>query len=410
MKGSIAKLLLAVSFMTAGMLTFTPCAEAASPIKIAYAFSGKPAAYPGSGLIADASGNLYGTSTNNGPCCGLVFKMTPQAGGSWLFRVIYEFHGSDGSYPNGLIIDSAGRLYGTTYEGGAYGFGTVFVLYSTKNGWVEEVLHSFGNLPDFQQPQSSLMLDAAGNLYGTAPAGGTNTTYCPSGCGGVFKLSRSGSQFEETELYNFTGLSDGSAPESNVIFDTAGNLYGTASTSDSPGNWGTVFELSPSNSGEWTEKTLYTFTGAADGAIPLGGLIFDGSGNLYGTTNRAANSTGCNGVGCGTVFELSPDVAGNWTFNVLLAFDGSNGGWPRWSLVSDASGNLYGPASFGGANGLGVVFKLSQSSGTWTETFASFNSKNGANPDGPLLLQNGLAYGTAADGGKGYGVIFDIKL
>ena len=410
MNATMAKLLPAVIFVAAGTLTFTLRAEAASPIKVVYAFSGKPAANPVSGLVADASGNLYGTTpTNNGLCCGTVFKMTPQPGGGWLFRVIYEFHSSDGSKPNGLIIDSVGRLYGTTYEGGAYGFGTVFVLYPTKDGWVERVLHSFGNLPDFQLPQSSLTMSAAGDLYGTAAAGGKNTTYCPYGCGGVFKLSRSGSQFYETEIYNFTGLSDGSAPESNVIFDAAGNLYGTASESFLLGNWGTVFQLSPSASGEWTEKTLYTFGGAADGATPIGGLIFDGVGNLYGTTNRAGDLAGCNGVGCGTIFELSPGAA-NWTFNVLLTFDGSNGGWPRSSLVSDASGNLYGPAPFGGATGLGVVFKLSNSGGTWTESFASFNSKNGADPDGPLLLQNGSAYGTAADGGKGYGVVFDIKL
>jgi len=336
--------------------------------------------------------------------------MTPQAGGGWLFRVIYEFHYSDGSNPSGLIIDSAGRLYGTTYEGGAYSFGTVFVLYPTKNGWVEKVLHSFGTPPDFQFPQGSLTMDKAGNLYGTAAGGGTNTTYCLDGCGGVFKLSRSGSGFEETEIYNFTGLTDGSAPASNVIFDTAGNLYGTASTGFSFGNWGTVFELSPSNSGEWTEKTLHTFNGTTDGSTPIGGLVFDGKGNLYGTANRTEDSTECNGVGCGTVFELSPDGAGNWMFNVLLAFDGSNGGWPRWSLVSDNSGNLYGSAPLGGAHGSGIVFKLSQSGGTWIESYASFNSNNGSDPDGPLLFLNGFAYGTAANGGKGYGVIFDIKL
>ncbi len=253
-------------------------------------------------------------------------------------------------------------------------------------------------------------MDAAGNLYGTAANGGTSGAACGgSGCGGAFKISRSGSQFTETVLYNFSGGLDGGQPVDSLVFDAAGDLYGTTTFFGENGV-GTVFELSPSSGAEWTETTLYTFTGGSDGGRPFGGVIFDHAGNLYGTTQVNGNNGLCNGVGCGTVFELSPQGSGNWTFSVLLAFDGTNGGWPDSSLTFDSAGNLYGTGTFGGKNNHGVVFRLSKSNGAWTEAFASFNLQNGGVPSGPLLLNNGFLYGTAEQGGKGNGVVFDIKL
>jgi uncharacterized repeat protein (TIGR03803 family) len=173
-----------------------------------------------------------------------------------------------------------------------------------------------------------------------------------------------------------------------------------------------LFALSSSTGGSWTETTLYAFTGGTDDGNPKSGLIFDGAGNLYGTTYAGGNRS-CNGVGCGTVFKLTPQ-GGNWTFSVLFAFDGSNGGWPSAGVVSDSAGNLYGAGTFGGQNGEGVVFKLSLHGGSWIESFYSFNLHNGGIPAGQVILNNGFVYGTAEHGGTGpipgYGVVFGVHL
>ena len=395
------------TLLLASMTMFMSKAEASGPINVIYALSGNPS-FPLGSLVADTAGNLYGTSlvTDGGRGCGTVFKLSPQSGGGWQFTVIHTFSGSGGCQPSGgLIIDASGNLYGTTSGSGASGGGTVFVLQPKGTGWIQRNLHNFGSgSTDVSAPSASLIMDAAGNLYGTGSGGGTSWPGCGGrGCGGVFKISRSGSQFIETVLYNFTGGSDGGQPADSLVFDDAGNLYGTTTLNS-------VFELSPSSGGEWNETTLYNFTNGADGGRPYGGLVFDHAGNLYGTTQINGNNGFCNGVGCGTVFELTPQGPGKWAFSVLFAFDGTNGGWPRSSLTLDSGGNLYGTGTFGGKNSQGVVFKLSQSNGTWTETFASFNFQDGGVPSGPLLLKNGFLFGTAEHGGKGNGVVFDIKL
>ena len=409
-----AQALFACTLLLASMTMLMPKAEASGPINGVYALSGSPSSPVGS-LVADSAGNLYGTSelTDSGRGCGAVFKLTPQSSGGWQFTVIHTFSGNDGCQPvGGLIIDSVGNLYGTTTMGGAHGGGTVFALQPKATGWTRRVLYNFVpfSTSDVFAPYSSLTIDAAGNLYGTAASGGTaGTSSCGgSGCGGVFKITRSGAQFTETVLYNFTGGLDGGNPSSSLIFDTAGNLYGTTEF------WGTgsgtVFELSPSTGSGWTETTLYAFTGGADGGMPAGGLVLDAAGNLYGMTNRAGDFS-CNSSGCGTVFQLSPQENGTWALNVLLTFNGPNGAEPVSNLVFDTAGNLYGTATDGGNNNDGVVFRLSPSSAGWAQTFASFNGKDGALPYGPVLLNNGLLYGTATHGGNSNnGVIFSIRL
>ena len=197
--------------------------------------------------------------------------------------------------------------------------------------WTETVLHNFpeyhgdGSLPG----SGDVVFDQAGNLYGTTITGGS------ADVGAVYELTPSGT---ESVLWSFTGgQQDGSYPWSGVIFDGSGNLYGTTTEGGDPacvGGCGTVYKMTPSGSG-WTEKPIYSFTGGSDGAVPYGGLIFDQSGNLYGTTI----SGGINGES-GTVFELTPNPDGSWNFNLLYSFNGNGG--PDGSLTMDAAGNLYG--------------------------------------------------------------------
>ncbi|MGH6839302.1 MAG: choice-of-anchor tandem repeat GloVer-containing protein [Methylocella sp.] len=314
---------------------------------------------PEAGLIADSSGNLYGTTFIGGTSlcfgqgCGVVFKLSP--GGTE--TVLHAFTGfpSDGAFPElGLIADSSGNLYGTTLEGGggssgcyiapsSLGCGVVFKL---SPGGTETVLHSFTGGSDGLFPTSTLIADSGGNLFGTAVGGGA------SGNGVVFKLSPSGT---ETVLYSFKGGSDGGAPEGGMIADSSGNLYGTtgvggASVCIDGLGCGVVFKLTPGG----TETVLHSFAGGSDGSDPVGGLIADSSGNLFGTTGGGGGS-GCGGSGCGTVFKLTP----GGTETVLYSFTGgSDGGLPRAGLIADSGGNLYGTTLNGGASDAGTVFKL----------------------------------------------------
>lgn len=229
--------------------------------------------------------------------------------------------------------------------------------------YTETVLYNFGGVThDPLNPTTGLIFDSAGNLYGTSGVGGT-------GFGNVYELSPSSSGWTETTLYSFTnGTGDATEPSSALIFDGAGNLYGVSQAGGSKG-LGTVFELSPS-SGGWTEKVLYSFQGGADGQSPSGGLAFDKNGNLYGTTFEGGGGTASECfVGCGTVFELTPS-GGTWTEKIIYAFaGGADGAAPGGNLLVDKLGSLYGAASAGGStncsNGCGTVFRLIPSAGSW---------------------------------------------
>ena len=314
------------------MLLLAGCAQAANQFKLLHAFQYKPGKFPGAALVADSAGNLYGTTSNGiNNCgmpqhCGVVFKLTQDSGGKWVYTILHVFKGPDGGTPFGsLIVDSAGNLYGTTLQGGAYNGGTVFELSPAGNQWNEKVLHSFGASGDLASPFAAVTFDANRNLYGAAGGGGTN------GGGGVFELTPSGSEWQERVIHRFTGP-DGSGPTCDLLWDSAGNLYGTTQTGGSS-IWGVVFELMPSSGGKWTESVLYKFTGASDGAFPAGGLIFDAAGNLYGTAQE------CTGKCLGTVFQLTPSM-GKWSFAVLHAFKGPDGNGPYAGVISDANGNL----------------------------------------------------------------------
>lgn len=305
---------------------------------------------PFTGLTFDAAGKLFGTANSGGAYNhGAVFELTPNANGSWGEKVLRNFN-REGDGPHGdVILDSAGNVYGTTYSGGIYGFGAVFKLMPKADGtWTEQVLHSFAGGLDGEYPGAGVVLDAAGNIYGTTTFGGAQ------GRGTVFEIVHAGGAWTEKILHSFTpqGTTDGDEPEGGLISDAAGNLYGTTASGGKAG-WGTIFELSRNAGGIWTEQLLYSFTGT-DGALPFAGLTFDVHGNLYGTTASGGAS------GRGTVFELQPAAGGSWTEKVLHNFsnDGTDGYTPYAGVVLDAAGNLYGTTSAGGTYNHGTVYEV----------------------------------------------------
>jgi hypothetical protein len=326
---------------------------------------------PLTGFVADKAGNLYGVTSigGTGNCadfgggqgCGLVFELTPPAkvGGAWTQTVLYNFQGGvDGEEVEAnLIIDASGKLYGTTSLGGGgsctYGCGTIFELSppSMKGGeWTKSTLYVFqGGTRDGSDPSAALVFDSAGNLFGTTQYGG-GVNCAGYGCGTVFELSppKNGGSWTETVLHTFVGPTNGDAyaPTCNLILDSAGNLYGIAGFGGTYNN-GAAFELNPpaAQGDPWTESVIYSFIGPPDGASPSGGLTWGPSGVLYGTASTWGPHT------YGTVFQLSPPArAGRqWTASVLHSFNlKAPGGNPGGGVILDSSGNLYGTTAVGG--------------------------------------------------------------
>jgi len=332
--------------------------------------------------------------------------------GAWAckYKTLYQFKvGADGLYPRaGLIFDPAGNLYGTTDYGGAYNFGTVFQLTPNGDGsWTESVLHSFNaDGKDGYEPFAGLIFDPAGNLYGTTNNGGAYGSY-----GMVFQLTPNGDgSWTESVLHSFNADGkDGYEPFAGLIFDPAGNLYGTTGGGGAYGH-GTVFQLTPNRDGSWTESLLHSFNlDGKDGYEPLAGLTFDPAGNLYGTTNWGG------AYNYGTVFQLTPNGDGSWTESVLHSFnlDGKDGYKPLAGLTFDPAGNLYGTTPSGGTNDDGTVFKLKPTvKGSWKETVLhSFRNHPGAFPfwSGLILDGHGSLYGTTHGlGPKTRGSVFEI--
>jgi uncharacterized repeat protein (TIGR03803 family) len=375
---------------------------------VLYSFSGngKDGNRPFGGLVFDASGNLYGTTLAGGIGDGTVFELLPNQDGSWTERVLHTFSGylSDGSGPSaGLILDAEGNLYGTTYGGGAARAGTVFELSLEAGGdWKEEILLSF-NATDGFGPNAGLTFDAFGNLYGNAFDGGG------ARCGTVFELKRKAGGGWSKMVYKFNG-SDGCAPFGDLIVDSSGNIYGTTSFGGLH-NHGTVFQLTPQAGGGWRQAILHSFDpeNGVDGDYPRGTLVRSASGALYGTTAYGGH------YASGTAFEMKPAGGGLWTESVLHAFDpnGVDGADPLGGLISDAAGNLYGTTSAGGSFNNGIVFELTpEACGGWFEII--LNNFNG-NPDGSDSTANlvfdssGNLYGTTYLGGAyDLGTIFMI--
>jgi uncharacterized repeat protein (TIGR03803 family) len=432
------KTVLVVLMILTAVSALAPSAAAQASLKDLYTFKGgTDGANPSAGLIFDAAGNLYGTTAKGGVSHdGVVFKLTLNADGSWTESVLHSFTGADGANPHaGLIFDAAGNLYGTTSNGGTSNAGTVFKLTPNSDGsWKESVLHSFTGA-DGASPQAGLIFDAAENLYGTTNAGGDPTC----GCGVVFKLTANlNGSWTESVLKSFTAVvyggnlvpgPDGGNPQAGLIFDAAGNLYSTTregggNICPAPSPCGVVFKLAPNPDGSWTESVLHSF-GYMDGYFPSDSLIFDHSGNLYGTAFAGPGSTNAcpSPDGCGVVFKLTPNPDGSWKESLLYKFTGGrspssvpDGAFPTAGLVFDKAGNLYGTTSGGGPGGDGVIFKMVPNlNGSWTESLLhSFLGPGGANPQNGNLIWDkaGNLYGTTANGGGltcNCGVVFEMR-
>ena len=383
------------------LLTVTDVRLLAQTLTVLHAFDQTDGDYPNAGLFRDSAGTLYGTTAYGGDSgFGTIFKLD-KAG---KFTKLYEFKGTpnDGAYPNGgLVRDAAGNFYGTTSQGGATDAGTIFVLNLRTRK--EKVLYSFiANSSDGMWPYTGLTRDAIGNFYGVASVDGLG------GGGIVFKLDSAGKlhvihnfsgnltdgsypygvllllkgklygttsfggtsnlgtifaldQSRESILFNFAGAA-GEFPYAGLVADAAGNFYGTtqfggnlACNAPSSG-CGTVFKLDA----QGNETVLYRFLGSPDGDDALSGLVLDDTGNLYGATAYGGTGT-CQStaMGCGTLFKV--DQSGNET--VLFNFTGgADGKFPFGTLIRDSVGNLYGSATQGGNDcgndGCGTIFEL----------------------------------------------------
>jgi uncharacterized repeat protein (TIGR03803 family) len=366
---------------------------------------------PEGGLIFDASGNLYGTTGRGGAYgYGTVFKLAPNSNGTWNETLLHSFNknGKDGYSPDAsLIFDAAGSLYGVTSLGGSDDVGTVFELTpKAGGGWAEKILHSFkANGEDGNTPAASLVFDAAGNLYGTTLSGGADTW------GTVFELApMAGGGWAEKILHHFNlNGKDGADPYAGLIFDAAGSLYGTT-IGGGTYTGGTAFEVSPRAGGGWTEKVLHSFNPNDEGGFgPSAGLVFDSTGSLYGTTLSGG------AFKYGTAFQLTPEAGGGWAHKVLHNFGATqqDGRYPYASLIFDAAGDLYGTTSQGGSQDAGMAFELKPGAdGSWGEkVLVGFEMKDnaGGDPSGLIFDTAGNLYGTTSSGGSdGGGTAFEL--
>lgn len=330
-----------------------------------------------------------------------VFALAVSASGARAATdVVYSFEGDeDGEYPSTeLVVDAAGNLYGTSVQGGEVGGGTVFQLTPSQGGWVHTVLYSFTGGADGGQPYGGVTLDGQGNLYGTAVIGGTGGTCVEEGCGVVYKLTKSGDNWTQSVVYNFTGGDDGYGPGSPVTIGGDGSLYGMTPTGGAYG-LGVIFQLKPDQGGDWLFRVIHAYTGGEDGgAGSAGRMLLDESGALYGVATVGGEH------GKGTAFRLRRTQGGAWRFKTIYAFKGQpDAGFPYGGLARDGAGNLYGTTYYDGANNLGSVYQLAQSSlGKWRERvlYSFKGGADGSNSISNLVLDGaGNLYGTTSEGG-----------
>jgi uncharacterized repeat protein (TIGR03803 family) len=369
-------------------------------------------ANPLAGVTVDSGGSLYGTTMAGGrKGFGTVYRLA-NSGGNWVFYLVYSFAGfekGDGSGPYArVVIGPDGALYGTTRSGGGgqgcrelHGCGTVYRVRAKPGDiqvpWTEDVLYSFGTYDGSDPYYGDLVFDHMGNLYGATMNGGAYLQ------GAVYELSPAGGTWTEQVVYSFAGP-DGAAPVNGPVIDQSGHLYGTTSSGGS-GGFGAIYQLSRSGS-IWTESVLHSFQSLSDGLTPSTGAFLDPSGNLFGATQAGGVGGG------GTVFELTPLGNGNWNLRTLYGFSGSSLGSSYRTLVMDRAGNLYGTASGDGMKQHGSVFKLTWSNGAWSYTSLHdfTGGTDGGTPFGTLAFDaTGNIYGTASTGGAyGNGVLFEI--
>jgi len=407
----VSKALAATTVTLITALILAPGAWAAATEKVLYSFTGgADGSQPREGMVFDQAGNLYGTTFEGGAYgYGGVFELTHNLDGSWTESVLYSFTGgSSGPDWGGLAIDAASNLYGVDHGGGEYGVGTLFELSPNSDGtWTESVLHQFTGKRDGDYPYTTPIFDQAGNLYATAAGAGAY------GCGTVFKMTPGSNNHWTFRVIHQFMDKPACSPWVGLTPDATGAYYGTTRNA---GNFctqgskdcGTVFQLTPTSGGGWTYKVIHLFSGGKGGADPsVGGLVFDGQGNLYGATeNQGA-------YGYGLVYKLTPGTGDKWTYQVLYQFkDLKDGGNSTGTMIFDAAGNLYGPAYSGGAYGYGVVFKLTPNqNGSWTENaIYSFSGSDGASPKMALISDSaGNIYGITTGGGAyGAGTVYEI--
>ncbi len=370
-------------------------AAEASHYRILYAFTGgADGAHPRAGLIRNTNGDFYGTALSGGDAgFGTVFELSRRGEQTTLYSFLDQ---EDGANPHASVIsDEAGNLYGTAFFGGlvnSFG-GTVFKLGNTGQ---EMTLHEFSGGTDGGNPAAPLIRDADGNLYGTTVEGGSGC-YPSAGCGVAFLLDSAG---REHVLHTFAGGRDGQAPIGGLVRDRKGTLYGTTFNGGAgrscDSGCGVVFRIAS----DGKEKVLYAFRGGSDGANPYAGLIRDDDGNLYGTTSAGGSS------GNGTVFKASR----NGSEVVLHSFTGSDGATPYGGVIRDKLGNLYGTTNAGGDFGLGTIFELAPD-GTETVLHSFAGGDDGASPYAGLIMgRRGHLYGTTFAGGPSdAGVVFKLK-
>jgi uncharacterized repeat protein (TIGR03803 family) len=381
---------------------------AQSSYAVIHNFGGQDGVNPTAPLLVDKAGNMYGTDLYS------AFKLSTGVGGVWTASILASIPA--GSSFGKLIFDKAGNLYGTTVYAGIMscgsqqnGCGTVFELTPNPDGtWASKTLYSFTDGSDGAYPYAGLTIDNVGNLYGTTSQGGTNCTIQFAQCGVVFELTPNGDgTWTQHVLHNFTGANDGANPFGNLVFHK-GLLYGTTASN--------VFSLKRGLHGVWTETVLHTFQGGNDGSGAMAGGVFDRAGNLYGTTS-AGGGTGCyQSRGCGTIYQLKPNLDGTWTESVLYRFQGGSDGdyAAYYSLILDNAGDLYGTTIDGGDNvnciggNCGTAFELTPgANGQWSRTMLYQFTDNAYQPAGLAFGKGHHLYGTTSFGGSG-GEAFEI--
>jgi uncharacterized repeat protein (TIGR03803 family) len=412
----LSTIFVTTTVLTSAILACAPRATAQTE-QVVYTFTNPGGGLsPNGGLILDNAGNIYGVTFSGGQYGGgTVYKLSPCENGRVVESVLHSFEpdGASGIEPNGpLVFDASGNLYGTTFYGGRNnctrennirGCGMVYELIPQPDGtWVEQVLHQFdSDGRDGTNPYAGLLIDAAGNLYGTTYFGGNSTECGKFGCGTVYELTPGANGVWTEKILIDFDYSAGFYPVAALTPDGSGNLYGTT-TQGGKGSNGKVFELTPTTTGGWSESILHNFAfGTTDGADPEAGVTFDSSGNLFGTT--FLGGTG----GYGILYELTPSEDGTWSETIIHNFPGnlSDAAQPGpGKLVFDSVGNLYGASGTGGAMFEGTVFEFTPSgTGDWTErilySFASGSA--GIYPSASVIFNPaGNLYGTTgADGG-----------
>ncbi len=364
---------------------------------VLYSFTGTPDGASPTSRLTFHNGNLYGTTKLGGLYGnGSVFELSPNGTGGWTHTLLYSFcpaapSCTDGENPtfSYVTFDSAGNLYGTAYAGGSSGNGVVFELKPSGNSWTETVLYSFANSPDGANPINGLIMDSAGNLYGTTYAGGA-----AGGNGTVFEMSPSGAVWTEQPLYAINSNGSG------LTMDSAGNIYGTTFSS--------AFELVSNGKGGFNLATIFSFNPAnakIQGSNPMGTLAFDSAGNLWGTTLAG----GANGFG--VLYKLVKGTNG-WSQSVLGSFSAHTGENPYAGVVFDNAGNIYGTTSYAGFYGGGTVYELVKSGKTYAPRIVfSFNGEDGGEPLSSLIVDNaGYLYGTTVVGGTtGNGAVVEVN-